>query len=69
MDKSYFQDDTAYNEFKDSAWRAASDKVLGDTAFNIAKYTQNDDMENVFLQWFTNVLVKSWKKMVLALLI
>ena len=50
MDKSYFQDDTAYNEFKDSAWRAASDKVLRDTALNIAKYTQNDDMENVFLQ-------------------
>ena len=36
-DKACFQHDMAYKNFKDLARRTASDKVLGDKAFNIAK--------------------------------
>ena len=37
LDKACFQHDMAYGGFKDLARRAASDKVLRDKAFNIAK--------------------------------
>ena len=37
LDKACFQDDMAYGDFKDLARRTASDKVLRDKAFNIAK--------------------------------
>ena len=37
LDKARFQHDMAYGDFKDLARRTASDKVLGDKAFNIAK--------------------------------
>ena len=37
LDKACFQHDMAYGDFKGSARRTASDKVLRDTAFNIAK--------------------------------
>ena len=37
LDKVCFQHDIAYGDFKDLARRTASDKVLRDTAFNIAK--------------------------------
>ena len=38
LDKACFQHDMAYGDFKDLARRTASDKVLRDKAFNIAKY-------------------------------
>ena len=37
LDKACFQHDMAYGDFKDLARRTASDKVLRDKAFNIAK--------------------------------
>ena len=37
LDKACFQRDMAYGDFKDITRRTASDKILGDKAFNIAK--------------------------------
>ena len=37
LDKACFQHDMAYGDFKDLARRTASDKVLRDKAFDIAK--------------------------------
>ena len=42
IDKSCFQDDMAYGDFKDLARRTASDKVLRDKAFNVAKTHKYD---------------------------
>ena len=41
-DKAWFQHDMAYRYFKDLARRTASDKVLRDKAFNIAKNFKYD---------------------------
>ena len=37
LDKACFQHDMAYGDFKDLTRRTASDKILRDKAFNIAK--------------------------------
>ena len=42
LDKTCFQHDMAYGDFKDLARRTASDKVLRDKAFNIAKHPKYD---------------------------
>ena len=42
LDKACFQLDMAYEDFKDLARRAASDKVLRDKSFNIAKDSKYD---------------------------
>ena len=42
LDKTYFKQDIAYGDFKDLARRTASDKVLTDKTFNIAKYPKYD---------------------------
>ena len=42
LDKAYFQHDMAYGDFKDLARRTASDNVLRDKAFNIAKNSKYD---------------------------
>ena len=42
LDKTYFQHDMAYGDFKDLARRTASDKVLRNKAFNIAKNCKYD---------------------------
>ena len=42
LDKAYFRHDMAYVDFKDLARRTASDKVLRDKAFNIAKNSKYD---------------------------
>ena len=42
LDKICFQHDMAYGNFKDLARRTASDKVLRDKAFNIAKNPKYD---------------------------
>ena len=42
LDKACFQHDMAYGDFKDIARRTASDKVLRDKAFNIAKNPKYD---------------------------
>ena len=42
LDKTCFQHDMAHGDFKDLAKRSASDKVLRDKAFNIAKNPKYD---------------------------
>ena len=42
LDKTFFQHDVSYGDFKDLARRTASDKVLRDKAFNIAKNRKYD---------------------------
>ena len=42
VDKGCFQHDMKYEDFKDLARRTASDKVLRDKAFNIAKNPKYD---------------------------
>ena len=42
LDKTCFQHDVSYGDFKDLARRTASDKVLRDKAFNIAKNRKYD---------------------------
>ena len=42
VDKACFQYDMAYGDFKDLAKRTASDKILRDKAFNIAKNPKYD---------------------------
>ena len=42
LDKVCFQHDMAYGDFKDLKWRTASDKILRDKAFNIAKNPKYD---------------------------
>ena len=42
LDKTCFQHDMAYGDFKDLARRTASDKALRDKAFNIAKNSKYD---------------------------
>ena len=42
LDKTCFQHDMAYGDFKDLAKRTASDRILRDKAFNIAKNPKYD---------------------------
>ena len=48
LDKTCFQHDMAYGDFKDLARRTASDKVLRDKAFNIAKNPKYDGYQRGF---------------------
>ena len=41
-DEACFQHDMAYGDFKDLTRRTASDKIMCDKAFNIAKYPKHD---------------------------
>ena len=45
LDKACFQHDMAYGDFKYLARRTASDKILTDEAFNIAKNPKYDGYE------------------------
>ena len=45
LDKACFQHDMAYGDFKDLKRRTASDKVLRDKAFNIAKNPKYDEYQ------------------------
>ena len=45
LDKACFHNDMAYGDFKDLARRTASDKVLKDKAFNIAKNLKYDEYQ------------------------
>ena len=47
LDKACFQHDMAYGDFKDLAKRTATDKVLRDKAFNIAKIQNMMDIKEV----------------------
>ena len=47
LDKACFQPDIAYTDFKDLARRTASEKILHDEAFNIAKIQNMMDIKEV----------------------
>ena len=53
LDKACFQHDMAYGDFKDLAKRTASDKVLREKAFNIAKNLKYDGYQRGLLLWTT----------------
>ena len=59
LDKVCFQHDIAYGGFKDIKRRTASDKILGEKAFNIAKNPNMMDIKEVLLLWFINFLIKT----------
>ena len=61
LDKVCFQHDKAYGDFKDLARTTASDKVLRDKAFNIAKNSKHNikDIKEVLLLWFVHFLIKN----------
>ena len=48
LDKAWIHHDMTYGDFKDLARRAASDKVLRDKAFNIAKNPKYDGYHRGF---------------------
>ena len=56
LDKACFQGDMAYGDFKDLTRRTASDKILHDKAFNIAKNLKYDvyqwDLASMFYKFF-----------------
>ena len=45
LDKACFQHDMPYGDFKDLTRRTASDTILHDKAFNIAKNPKHDDYQ------------------------
>ena len=55
----------AYGDFKDVAKRTASDKVVRDKAFNIAKILNMAAIKEDLLLWFTIFLIKSPQVVVL----
>ena len=67
LDKASFQHDMVYGDFKDLSRKKASDKLLKDKAFNIAKDTKYDGHAKVLLQWFIKVLIKRLKLVMLNL--
>ena len=56
LDKTCFQHNMAYGEFKDLARRSASDQVLSDKALNIAKNPEYDGYQqglaSIFYKFF-----------------
>ena len=49
----------AYGDFKDLARRTASDKILKDKAFNIAKNPKYDGYQRGLASMIINLLIKS----------
>ena len=58
LDKAYFQHDMAYGDFKDLAKRMASDSVLRDKAFDIAKNPKYDGYQRGLASIVYNFLIK-----------
>ena len=65
LDKACFQHDMAYEDFKDLERRTASDKVLRDKSFNIAKNPICDGYQKKLATMVTNFLKRSQKGVVL----
>ena len=68
LDKASFQHDIAYGDFKDLARRTASDKVLRDNAFNIAKNLKYDRYQRGFASIVYKFLIKSRQVLVLLIM-
>ena len=60
FDKACFQHDVAYGDFKDIK-RTASDKILRDKAFNIAKNPKYDGYQRGLASMFYKFLIKNLK--------
>ena len=58
LDKACFQHDMAYGDFKDLKRRTASDKILRDKAFNIAKNPKYDGYQRGLASMFYNFFDK-----------
>ena len=61
LHKTCFQHDRTYGDSKYLTRRTASDKILLNKAFNIAKNPKHDglmDIKGVLLQWFIHFLIK-----------
>ena len=69
LDKTCFQHDMAYGDFKDLARRTASDKVLRDKAFNIAKNPKYDGYQRGLASMVYNFLIKSRQAVVSLMII
>ena len=61
LDKACFQHDRAYGDFTDLAKRTASDKVLRDKAFNLAKNPKYDGYQRVLVSMFYKFFDKKTK--------
>ena len=59
VDKACFQHYMAYGDFKDLCKRTTSDEVLSNKTFSFSKNPKYDDIKEVFVQWFINVLIRS----------
>ena len=68
LDKACFQHDLAYGDFKDLARRTASDKVLRDKEFNIAKNPKYDGYEKSLASTVYKVFDKKSKGSSFAML-
>ena len=68
LDKACFHYDMAYGDFKDLKRETASDNVLRDKAFNIAKNSKYDGYQRGLALSYTNFLTKSRKVAVLLII-
>ena len=59
LDKPCFEHDMAFGDFKDSQRGTASDRILRDKAFNIAKTLNMMNIREDLLLWSINCLIKS----------
>ena len=58
LDKTCFQHDLAYGDFKDLARRTASDKVLRNKASNIAESPKYGRYQRGLASWFITFVIK-----------
>ena len=65
LDKACIQHDLAHGDFKDLARTTASDNVLRDKAFYIAKNPKYNGYQRKLHLWFINFLIKGRKVVVL----
>ena len=65
LDNACFQHDMAYDDFKDLKRRTASDKILRDKVFNIAKNPKYDGYQRGLDSMVYKFLVKSPQAVVL----
>ena len=56
LDKARFRHDMAYGDFKDLTRRTASDKILLDKAYNIAKNPKHD----IYIKFLASMIYKSF---------
>ena len=60
LDKARFQHDMAYGDVKDLTRRTASDKILRDKAFNVAKNPKYDGYQRGLSSMFYNFFIKNF---------